>query len=110
GIGAVAASLDWQPGDNIVSFVGEFPSNYYPWRKVHDELGVEMRLCQAADGRLDIDELCSIIDERTRVVAVSAVQYDTGYKIDLERIGRAARKHDALLVVDVIQALGAMPL
>ena len=34
GLGAVAAGLDWQPGDNVVSYVGEFPANYYPWRKL----------------------------------------------------------------------------
>ena len=110
GIGALAAGLDWHEGDNVVSFAGEFPANYYPWRKVADERGVELRLCREIDGRVDVDELISLIDERTRVVAIAAIQYATGFKVDLERLGRAARRHDALLCVDIIQAFGASPL
>jgi selenocysteine lyase/cysteine desulfurase len=57
-----------------------------------------------------VDELCSLIDHRTRLVAVSSVQYSTGFRIDLERVGRAARAVDALLVADIIQSFGALPL
>ncbi len=110
GIAAVAAGLEWRSGDNIVSFVGEFPANFYPWRRAHDDAGVELRLCREIEGRVDVEELLTMIDGRTRVVALSAVQYASGFKIDLERIGRAARHHDALFYVDIIQAFGAMPL
>lgn len=108
GLCAVAAGMKWNTGDNIVSFAREFPANFYPWRSVRDRFGVELRLCGERGGRVDIDELCSMIDERTRLVAVSAVQYTSGYLLDLERIGRAARRHDALFAVDIIQAFGAM--
>ena len=108
GLCAVAAGLDWKKGDNIVSFAGEFPANYYPWRSVRDRFGVELRLCDDIDGRIDVGELCSLIDDRTRLVAVSAVQYSSGFRLDLERLGRIARDHDALFAVDIIQAFGAM--
>jgi len=110
GLAAVASGVKWEPGDNIVSFAHEFPANYYPWRKLRDENGVELRLCSEQDGRMDVEELCSLIDGRTRLVAVSAVQYATGFRPDLERIGREARKADALFAVDMIQAFGAVPL
>lgn len=110
GLCAVAAGMKWTPGDNIVSFANEFPANFYPWRSVRDLFGVELRLCGQRDGRVDIDELCSLMDRRTRLVAVSAVQYTSGHLLDLERIGRAARRHDSLFAVDIIQAFGAMPL
>src|SRR4029079_16623696 len=61
------------------------------------------------NGRVDLDELESMIDGNTRVVAVSHVQYASGFRIDLERLGRVVRQHDALFVVDVIQALGVIP-
>jgi cysteine desulfurase / selenocysteine lyase len=110
GLCAVASSLKWKPGDNIVTFAGEFPANVYPWRKLPEEKGVEIRMCPEQGGRIDLDEFCALIDERTRLVSVSAVQYSSGFRADLERIGRAARAHDALFAVDIIQAFGAQPL
>lgn len=110
GLCAAASGMRWTAGDNIVSFVNEFPTNFYPWRKLRDEAGVELRLCPERGGTIDVEELCSLIDGRTRLVAVSAVQYSTGFRLDLERVGRAARKADALFAVDIIQAFGAMPL
>lgn len=110
GICAVAGGLDWRQGDNIVSFEREFPANFYPWRCVSERHGVELRLVPEREGRIDLDELCSMIDGRTRVVALSAIQYCSGFKADLERVGRVVRKHDALFVVDIIQAFGVTPL
>jgi selenocysteine lyase/cysteine desulfurase len=66
-------------------------------------------MCEERNGRVDVDEFVSMIDSQTRVVAVSHVQFASGYRIDLERIGRIARDHGALLVVDVIQSLGVIP-
>ena len=107
GFAAVANGIEWKPGDNIVSFEGEFPSNFYPWRMARDRFGVELRLCPERNGRIDLDEFIGMIDSNTRLVAISAVQFASGFQADLERIGRAARNVDALLAVDIIQALGA---
>ena len=109
-LSTVANGLDWQTGDNLVTFRHEFPSNLYPWLRLRDALGVEVRVCEELDGRVDVDELIRLIDGRTRIVAISQVQYASGFRADLELIGRAARAHDALLVVDVIQALGVIPI
>jgi cysteine desulfurase/selenocysteine lyase len=109
GLSTVANGLDWRPGDNLVTFRGEFPANVYPWLRVRDAFGVEVRLCEERDGRIDLDELIGLIDGKTRIVAISQIQFASGFRADLERIGRAARAHDALLVVDVIQALGVVP-
>lgn len=109
GFATIANGLKWQSGNNIVSFVGEFPANFYPWRRIRDAFGVELRLCREIDGRVDIDELISMIDSNTKVVALSAVQFASGFRADLERVGRAAREVDALFCVDIIQGFGAMP-
>ena len=109
GFASVANGLVWAKSDNIVSFEREFPSNYYPWRRVRDEFGVELRLCPERNGRIDLGEFVSLIDSNTKVVAISSVQYESGYKADLERIGRAARTADALFCVDIIQGFGALP-
>lgn len=107
GMAAVASGMSWKPGDNIVSFAGEFPANFYAWRRLRDRFDVELRLVTEREGRIDLDELISLIDSNTRVVAISAVQYASGFTADLERISKAAHAVDALLVVDIIQGLGA---
>ncbi len=109
GFASIANGLTWRAGDNIVSFEREFPANFYPWRRIRDEFGVELRLAPEREGRIDMDELIGLIDTNTRVVAVSSIQYASGFKADLERIGRAARAVDALFCVDIIQGFGAMP-
>ncbi len=109
GFASIASGLKWKTGDNIVSFEREFPANFYPWRRVRDDHGVELRLCPEREGRIDLNELISLIDGNTKVVAISAVQFASGYRADLERISRAARAVDALFCVDIIQGLGAMP-
>jgi len=108
-LSSVANGLSWRKGDNIVTFSREFPSNIYPWLRVRDNFGVEVRMCEERGGRIDFTELSSLIDHNTRVVAISHVQYASGFRMDLERLGRLARQHDALFVVDVIQALGVVP-
>ncbi len=108
GFASVANGIKWKQTDNIVSFEHEFPANFYPWRMVRDRFGVELRLCREINGRIDTDELISMIDSNTKLVAISAVQYASGFKADLERIGQAARNADALFAVDIIQGLGAM--
>jgi cysteine desulfurase / selenocysteine lyase len=109
GFASVAGGLPWKAGDNIVSFEREFPANFYPWRRIRDRFGVELRLVPERDGRIDLDEFTGLIDAKTRVVTISAVQYGSGFKADLARIGRAARAVDALFAVDIIQGFGAMP-
>ena len=109
GLSTVANGLKWRAGDNIVTVRAEFPSNIYPWLRLREVYDVEVRMCAERDGRIDLDEMIGLIDGKTRVVAVSQVQYASGFRADLERLGRAARAHDALLVVDVIQAMGVIP-
>jgi len=109
GFSAVAGGLDWAEGDNIVTFEREFPANFYPWRMIRDKFGVELRLCPERGGRIDLDEFTGLIDANTRLVSISAVQYASGFRADLERIGRIARNTDALFAVDIIQGFGAMP-
>jgi selenocysteine lyase/cysteine desulfurase len=109
GLSTVANGFNWRPGDNLVTFRNEFPSNLYPWLRLRETQGIEVRFAEEREGRVDPDELIGLIDDRTRMVAISQVQYASGFRADLERIGRAARARDALLVVDVIQGLGVIP-
>ena len=109
-LSTVANGLTWRPGDNVVTFRGEFPSNLYPWLRLREAYGVEVRMCEERAGRIDFDDLARLIDQHTRVVAISHVQFASGFRIDAERLAQIVRRHDALLVVDVIQALGVVPI
>jgi selenocysteine lyase/cysteine desulfurase len=109
GLSTIANGLKWQKGDNIISFSKEFPANFHAWRRIRDVFDVELRLCPERNGRVDLDEFINLIDKNTKLVSISAVQYGSGFRADLERIGRAARSVDALFVVDIIQAFGVVP-
>jgi selenocysteine lyase/cysteine desulfurase len=109
-LSTVANGFKWREGDNIVTFRGEFPSNIYPWLRIRDVFGVELRMCQERAGRVDFEDLARLIDEKTRIVTISQVQFASGFRMDLERLGRLVRQHDALFVVDAIQALGVVPI
>ncbi len=107
GLSIVTQGIDWRAGDNVVLAACEFPSNYYPWINL-EARGVEARLARRDDGRPTAADLAPLIDARTRVVAVSQVQYLTGFRSDLGPIAELCRGHDALLVVDGMQGVGAM--
>jgi selenocysteine lyase/cysteine desulfurase len=109
GLGLVAAGLDWEAGDNIVGVDREFPANIYPWMGLKRK-GVGLRLYQAEQGRIDVKALVRLCDSRTRVLAISAVQFWSGFRTDLAALGKALKGGDVLLVVDAIQAVGAMRL
>lgn len=106
----VANGVTWHPGDNVVGIAVEFPANIYPWLRISQEREVELRLQEAHDGWIDVDELLSRIDERTRLVTVSWVEYGSGQRLDIRRIGRFCRERDILFVVDAVQGLGALQL
>jgi selenocysteine lyase/cysteine desulfurase len=109
-LSTVANGLNWRQGDNIVTFRGEFPSNIYPWLRIRDVMGVEVRMCEERDGRVDFGDLSKLVDRKTRIVAISHVQFASGFRTDLARLGQLVRQQDALLVVDAIQALGVIPI
>ena len=108
GLNAVAAGLDWRPGDSVVFPAADFPSNRLPWQQL-ERHGVIPRgvPLDAADPERS---LIAALSPSTRLLAVSSVFYDTGLHLDLERLGAACARHGALLCVDAIQHLGALPL
>jgi selenocysteine lyase/cysteine desulfurase len=107
GLGLVAAGLDWETGDNIVGVHREFPSNILPWMGLKRK-GVELRLYQPEEGRIDIKAVVRLCDRRTRVLAISAVQFWSGFRTDLGALATALRGRDVLLVVDAVQAVGGL--
>ncbi len=108
GISIVASGLKWKPGDNIVTYNQEFPANIYPWLNLVRQ-GVEVRMIRDREGRVLVEDLEKLINSRTRLVAISSVQFTNGFRMDLNALSLLCRKKGVLLLVDAIQSLGIVP-
>lgn len=108
GLNALAQSIPWQPGDNVVLCDVEFPANVYPWMSLERD-GVEVRLVPAQNGGLTVEALAETVDQKTKVVTVSLLQFFTGHRSDLTALGRFCHERGILFVVDGIQAIGHIP-
>lgn len=107
GISTVAAGMTWRPGDNVVLPAGEHWNSTFPWFNLVSQ-GVEVRTVQPdGENRVLVGELARSVDDRTRVISVTAVRFDTGFRSDLKALSRLAHAHDAILVVDGTQCAGA---
>ena len=103
----VAFGLDWRPGDRIVISDEEFPSNRIVWEALRPR-GVEVIEVNLAGDDPEA-ALLAACDARTRLLAVSTVQYASGRRLDLPRLGEGCRQAGVLLCLDAIQQLGALP-
>lgn len=108
GLNLIAHSFPWQPGDNIILNDQEHTSNLMPWLALR-EMGVEIRMVRAESYALPVESFCGLIDDHTRMIAVSHVQAPTGYTCDLAALGALCRERGIFLVVDAIQSLGLLP-
>jgi selenocysteine lyase/cysteine desulfurase len=105
GIGLVAEGFPWAEGDNVVVPAEEYPSNIYPWMNLADR-GVSVRLVPSRDDRIWIEDLRDAMDARTRVLAVSHVEFASGFRNDLDALGELCRSRGVAFFVDAIQGLG----
>ncbi|MCC6553353.1 MAG: aminotransferase class V-fold PLP-dependent enzyme [Polyangiaceae bacterium] len=124
GVIAIALCFPWREGDRVVLFSGEFPANVTPWQRAAELFHLEIAFVPAggfdmrgscaphpfatAEGG-GLERLEAELARGVRLVAVSAVQFQTGLRMPLEAIGALCRKHGAELFVDGVQACGAVP-
>jgi selenocysteine lyase/cysteine desulfurase len=109
GLNLFARGISWKKGDNVVLPRVEFPANVYPWLAL-EQYGVRVKFVEERDGRILIEHIERAIDQRTRLVAISFVEFSSGYRNDLEALGRLCRKRGVYFVVDAIQGVGALDL
>lgn len=103
----VAYGLDWKTGDNVVISNQEFPSNRIVWQSLQ-QFGVEVREVDFSSAATPEDALIAAIDNNTRLLSISSVQYANGLRIKLSPLGEACKNHDVLFCVDAIQSIGAL--
>lgn len=109
GLSFVANGLNWNSGDNVVTTNAEFPSNIYPWQALQEH-GVQVRMVLEEDGRIELDRLTEAVDNRTRLVSISSVQYASGFRTDLTALGEFCKSKGVFFCVDAIQSLGVFPI
>lgn len=105
----VASGIDWREGDNMVTVHGGFPASVYPWLWVRRQ-GVEVRFVKPQNGRVPVDSIVEAMDKRTRALSTSWVEFSTGFKHDLARLGQVCREREIIFNVDAMQGVGALKL
>jgi selenocysteine lyase/cysteine desulfurase len=110
GLATVAEGLNWRPGEAVLVAVPDFPTNVYPWQHL-ERKGVAVRFIERdAGGRLGAEAVAKALVPGARLLAVSSVDYVTGFAADLPALGEFCRRQGLLFCVDAIQSLGVLPL
>ena len=107
GLSIIAKGLRWQAGDNIVISDQEFPSNFIAWDALRT-IGVELRIARLSSSTSAEQAIIEQMDSNTRLLSISAVQYTSGLRIDLAKLGEACKAHNSLFCIDAIQHIGAL--
>ena len=108
GVNIVAQGFPWREGDNVVISEIEHENNTFPWRHLARR-GVELRIARPGpDGRVTVDQYRSVVDDRTRIVAVAWVAYGNGYRANLTEVAEFCHARDIKMLVDGIQAVGIL--
>lgn len=118
GMNMIANGYRFQKGDQIITYMNEYPANYYPW-KLQERRGVELVLLPDRDiegtvpkgkpGGWTMADLEALVTEKTRIISISHVQFTSGFAADLKKLGDFCQARGIHLVVDAAQSLGALP-
>jgi len=109
GIIWLAQGIDWQQGDRIILNDVEFPANVYPFLQLKEK-GIEVYFIKSKNGIVAAEEVINAIKPETKLISISFVQFLSGYRVDLEKIGKVCKEKGIIFSVDSIQGLGAVRL
>ena len=110
GLGMIAKGIDFKKGDNIIIPEKEHWNNAFPWLNLESK-GVAIRFAKLnKDNSLDPEAIEKLIDNQTRVVAIAAVRFNSGFRPNLSKISKIAHSKNALFVVDAAQGAGMVPI
>ncbi|HJS72993.1 MAG TPA: aminotransferase class V-fold PLP-dependent enzyme, partial [Vicinamibacteria bacterium] len=102
----VTSGLDLKAGDNVVVDDLHYTTSYVLYKTLEKEKGIELRIAPSVEGRADRENFEPLVDAKTRLVSVSWVSHQNGFRHDLKELAALAHAHGALLYADGIQALG----
>ncbi len=109
GVNLTAQIVDWKRGDEVVLIDCDFPTNTYPFLNLAKK-GVKPRFVRCKNGRVDLSDIEKSINDKTRLLSVSHVLYNSGFQMDLKALGDMCQQHGTLVHVDAAQSLGAIKL
>jgi len=107
---AVAYGLDWKPGDEVLTSKAEFPLQYTTWKPMEERENIVVKVVSPQGKFLTADDLIAALTPSTRVVSISHVRFDDGSMLDVPRLAEACHKQGTLLLLDVSQSCGAVPM
>jgi cysteine desulfurase/selenocysteine lyase len=110
GLAAVAAGLEWKSGDEVLIARGEFPAHFTTWLPMQVMGKLKVMVVEPRERFVTADDFIAHIGARTRLVSTSLVRFDDGVRLDAAKIARACHDAGALLLLDVAQCVGAMPM
>jgi len=110
GLAAIAYALKWSVGDEVIFARGEFPVQYATWKPMEAREGIKVRLAVPQGQFIQSDDLVAAMTPSTRVVSVSHVRFDDGSMLDVSSLAAACKRNGTLLVLDVSQSCGAIPM
>jgi cysteine desulfurase / selenocysteine lyase len=110
GVTAVAYALDWKSGDEVITAAREFPLQYTIWKPMEERVGLKVKIVAPRERFLAADDLIAAMTLNTRLVSVSLVRFDDASLLDAKRVAAACHAQGALLLLDVSQCCGAIPM
>jgi selenocysteine lyase/cysteine desulfurase len=110
GMSAVAYGLEWKPGDEVLTASGEFPLQYATWKPMEERERIKVTAVKPSGTFHSTDAFIAALTPRTRLVSVSHVRFDNGAMIDAAKLAAACHAQGALLLLDVSQSCGAVPM
>jgi cysteine desulfurase/selenocysteine lyase len=110
GLATIAYALKWSAGDEVIIARGEFPVQYATWKPMEAREGIRLKVVVPQGQFIQSDDLIAAMTPRTRVISVSHVRFDDGSMLDAASLAAACKRNGTLLVLDVSQSCGAIPM
>jgi selenocysteine lyase/cysteine desulfurase len=109
GLHAVATGIDWKAGENIICNDLEFNSNAFMYQVLAHKYDLEVKVLQSKEGILLPEQFAEALDDKTKLVTLSLVQFSNGFRAPVEEISKIVHEEEAIFLIDGIQGLGVMP-
>lgn len=110
GLATIAYALKWSAGDEVIIADGEFPAHYATWKPMEAREGIKVQITHPQGRFVESGDLIAAMTPRTRVISVSHVRFDDGSILDASSLAAACKRNGTLLVLDVSQSCGAIPM